>query len=160
MEMVFTTYISYSNEDRHIANTLYSILKQNQINVWAIDNDHLDGGPSIIKDIRSYMQRSDLILFLMNNTNINSRNVISEYAIAESLGKNIITIIDQSTVIPDEFRNRQYVLLNKNNLRDTINNIINYSFDLKKIKDRNQTFGVLLLLGALALISSKDENKD
>ena len=77
--MVFTVYISYSKEDRHLADTLYSILKQNQINVWAIENEHLNN-INVFKDIKGYMERSDLILFLFNEVNINLRNVISEYA--------------------------------------------------------------------------------
>lgn len=155
--MVFTVYLGYSQKDERIANSLYSILKQNGIDVYAVGMEYFADKKDISSLIRNYMQKSDLIIFILNENNIKSPNFIYEIGMANGMNKEIISILDPFIHIPVQLQNTNYIVLDKNAPEESLNNIINYSMTLKNRKYSNQAFGILLLLGALALIVSKDD---
>jgi predicted nucleotide-binding protein len=162
--MAFTVYISYSQKNKELVNLLYGVLKQNNINTYALDVTILpkiEGG-SLYEDIRRYISSSDYVFVLLTKDALGSPNIFFEIGLARAMTppKPILLIIEPNVQLPNEIKDLPYIVLSRENPSSTLEQIRQLSSNLKSQKEAgNAVTGILLLLGALAFFAwlSSDE---
>ena len=162
--MALTVFISYDYTVNHLVNSLYSVLKQNGIDVYAIESEY-EREQKIRLDIQNMMRSSDCIFFFLTNHSINQQNTWIEVGMAKATHKPLLFIIEHGLSLPKGVSRENDIVIywNYTNLDDIINQISNYSLQLKSEKEKgNSIYGILVLLGALAFVASltSDEDKE
>jgi len=163
--MAFKVFISYSHKDRDIVNSLYSVLKQSGINVYAAIF-YPEPGKQISQKILEEMKSSDCVLLLLTHDSVMSQWVLNEIGMAKALDRLIIPVVEKNVEIPNILAGLEYIKFDKNNPLITIDYIREYFHYLtswKEHEDRTRLgFGLAALLFGLILVSSssKDKNQD
>jgi len=158
--MPTTIFISYDYSVRDIVNSLYSILKQNGITVHAVETG---SSREILKqyNVQNLMRSSDVIFFFLTSRSYNDRDKWIELGMARATHKSIILIVESGFDVPKGFESVPYITWNRHDPNFTINQIINYTLKIKEDKEKSgSAIGVLLLLGALAYLASKDDDEE
>jgi len=156
-----TVFVSYDYSVRDIVTSLYSILKQNEITVYA---NETGSSEELLRkyDVQELMRKSDVIFFFLTNESYNDRNKWIELGMARATHKNIILIVESGVNVPSGFESIPYIIWNRHDPKFTINQIMAYTLKIKEDKEKSgSAIGFLLLLGALAYLASKtDEEED
>lgn len=160
--MTFTVYISYSQKNKELVNLLYSVLKQNSINTYALDVTilpRIEGG-SLSNEIQRYIKSSDYVFVLLTKDAIGSANIFFEIGLARALSKPILLIIEPDTTLPHEIKDLPYITLNRENPSSTLEQIRQLSSNLRSQKEAGDAaMGILFLLGALAFFAWLSSDK-
>ena len=159
--MPTTVFVSYDYSVRDIVTSLYSILKQNEITVYA--NETGSSEEMLRKyDVQELMKSSDVIFFFLTKGSFNDRNKWIELGMARATHKNIILIVESGVDVPKGFESIPYISWSRHDPNFTVNQIMEYALKIKEDKEKTgSAIGVLLLLGALAYFASKgDEEED
>jgi hypothetical protein len=160
--MAFTVYISYSRKDKNLVNSLYSVLKQNNINTYALDVTILPQieGSSQSSEIKKFISSSDYVFVLLTEEATKSSNVFYEIGLARALLKPILLILEPQVQMPKEVKDLPYIILDRNNVAHTMDQIQQLSARFKSQKESGNTaMGILILLGALAFLSWLSEER-
>lgn len=89
-------FISYSHQDKAIAERICSLLNGYGITYW-IDREGVRHGDDFKEDIVDAIVRSDILLFISSVNSNKSRNTIKEVSVAENSNKPILPVrIDES----------------------------------------------------------------
>ncbi len=158
--MPTTVFVSYDYSVKDIVTSLYSILKQNEITVYA---NEIGSSEELLRkyDVQELMRKSDVIFFFLTNENYNDRNKWIELGMARATHKNIILIVESGVDMPKGFESIPYIIWNRHDPNFTINQIMAYTLKIKEDKKKSgSAIGFLLLLGALAYLASKDDEEE
>jgi len=109
-------FISYAIKDKDIVLPFAErIEKQTKIKCW-IDKSGIESGDFFIDNIVSAINNSSIVLFMLSENSIASKNTKKEILYAKSIGKRIIPVILDKGALRDwflfEFGNIDYVLIN------------------------------------------------
>lgn len=89
-------FISYSHQDKEVAERICSMLNQYGITYW-IDREGVRHGDDFKEDIVDAIVRSDILLFISSANSNKSRNTVKEVSVAENSNKPILPVrIDDS----------------------------------------------------------------
>lgn len=92
----FDVFISYSHQDKDIAEQICSLLDQYDISHW-IDRDGVRHGDDFKEDIVNAINGSKILLFISSTNSNKSRNTVKEVGLAEKSNKVILPVrIDDS----------------------------------------------------------------
>ena len=153
--MGFKVFVSHSSKDNEIVNSLYSVLKQSGIEVYAVLFSP-EPGIQLSKKILEGIKTSDCVLVLLTSDSVISQWVQNEIGMAKALGKLIIPIVDKGVKVPSLLTGIEYIRFDKRDPLRTIEYIRNYFEQLKLRKEQNARFGLalaVLLLGLIILAS-------
>ena len=96
-ESLFNVFISYSHQDREVAEQICAMLDQYGISYW-IDHDGVRHGDDFKEDIVEAIIHSEVLLFISSINSNKSRNTIKEVGLAEQHNKVILPVrIDDSS---------------------------------------------------------------
>lgn len=111
-------FISYSHQDKEIAERICSLLSEHGITYW-IDREGVRHGDDFKEDIVNAIVCSDILLFISSENSNRSRNTIKEVSVAENSNKPILPVrIDDSPYnksLEYDLCNRHWVQLNETN---------------------------------------------
>ena len=94
--MQYDVFISYSHQDKEVAERICTLLDQYGISHW-IDRDGVRHGEDFKEDIVDAIVRSKILLFISSVNSNKSRNTVKEVGLAEKSNKVILPIrIDDS----------------------------------------------------------------
>jgi hypothetical protein len=153
--LVFTVYISYSRENEELVNSLYSVLKQNGINVYIYQTDYVANleEDALSNNVKGFIRSSDCVLLFLTKDIVGSPNVLWEIDVASTLQRPIILVVESGIDIPPNLRHLLHVVLDRKNPESTIEQIKQLSMRLKSAKEKGQSIiGILFLLAALGII--------
>jgi hypothetical protein len=154
--MVFTVYISYSIKDKGLVNSLYSVLRQSGINVYAIEMTDLRTplrGP-FLQDRKRFINSSDYVLVLLTKDAVSSPNIFLEIGMAKASSKPIMLIVEPDVKLPKEIVGIPFIILDRKRPESAFRQIEQVSTELKLKKERgNPVVGILFLLIALGFLS-------
>lgn len=156
ISMSFTVYVSYSQGNKDLVDKLYSVLKQNGINTYALDVTVMPGiaGKPIADEIRKYINSSDYVFVLLTKDAVMSPNIFFEIGLARASSKPILLIVEPDVQLPSEIKDLQYIILDRKNPSVTLEHLRQLSSKLKSQKETGNTaMGILFLLGALAFFA-------
>lgn len=92
----FDVFISYSHQDKEIAEQICMLLDQHGISYW-IDRDGVRHGDDFKEDIVNAVNSSEILLFISSVNSNKSRNTVKEVGLAEKNNKVILPVrIDDS----------------------------------------------------------------
>jgi len=158
--MPLSVYFGYDRSDSQIINSLYSILKQNRINVYAVETEY-PRNETIFKQINDFMNKSDILFFFLTQNSVRNMNVIQEIGMARTkVHKEMILLVESGVVLPSNLADLKFFTWNRYNPQELLNQIENYTLNSKQKKESSSISGILLLLGALGIIMSisQDDN--
>jgi len=153
--MVFKVFVSHSSKDNEIVNSLYSVLKQSGIEVYAALFSY-EPSVQLSKKILKGIKTSDCVLVLLTSDSIMSTWVQNEIGMAKALNKLIIPIVEKGVKVPSILVGMEYIRFDKEDPFRTIEYIRDYFEQLKLRKEQNARFGLglaALLLGLVILAS-------
>jgi len=153
--MIFKVFISHSSKDNDIVNSLYSVLKQSGIEVYAALFSYAPG-IQLSKKILDGIRKSDCVLVLLTGRARMSNWVQNEIGMAKALGKLIIPIVEEGVKVPSILAGIEYIRFDKKEPLRTVEHIRRYFEQLKLQKERNAIFGLglaALFLGLIILAS-------
>ena len=157
---MFRVFISSSINDMYIVNELTNIL-----NKYGIETSVPWNLPTNIEYTRAIYQQiynSDCILVIISLSTGYYENVNYEIKTAKSLSKTIIPLIEYGAYIPNNLRDKDYILIDRMQPRLSYENAAKYLHSLKIQKERKNGIGGLILLGLglllLAALSSEENN--
>lgn len=121
-------FISYSHQDKEIAEQICSILNGYGITYW-IDREGVRHGDDFKEDIVDAIIRSDVLLFISSANSNKSRNTIKEVSIAENSNKPILPVrIDDSPYnksLEYDLCNRHWIQLKDKNSYEELGQQLN-----------------------------------
>ncbi|MBP5547372.1 MAG: TIR domain-containing protein [Bacteroidales bacterium] len=121
-------FISYSHQDKEIAERICTILSGYGITYW-IDREGVRHGDDFKEDIVDAIVRSEILLFISSANSNNSRNTIKEVSIAENSNKPILPVrIDDSPYnksLEYDLCNRHWIQLKDMNSFDELGQELN-----------------------------------
>jgi len=151
--MAFKVFVSHSAKDNDIVNSLYSVLKQNGIQVYTSILSP-ETGKRISKRIETGMRTSDCVLVLITVNSKISPVFQKEIEMAKRLRKPIIPVIEEGAHIPGFLRQTNYIEFDREDPMKTMEHIRDYFLRWKRKKEQTVSFGLglaALLLGLIVL---------
>lgn len=121
-------FVSYSHEDKEIANKIAFTLKKMGHNVW-FDDWKIKAGDNIISKINQGIKQADAIIVIVSENSLNSKWVFKEFSamafgeISKGSSRIIPVLIDKSSV-PSYLSNYRYLDLSYN-FEEGIKELIN-----------------------------------
>lgn len=151
-------FISYSSEDKKLADSLATSLTKVGIECW-LDHQSIRTGDDVKSAIGKALESSDAVIFLLSEKSTKSAWISTEVAIALSSNKKIYPIITSDEVEPPILlRQYQWLNLKKNPDLDAAANTIKKSlleknnisedvkYRLKEISAKQQSMELEMLL--------------
>lgn len=152
--MVFTIFMSYSRQDEELVNSLYTILKQSGINVYAVETTSFPiKGKQLADDIKRAIRTSDYVFVLLSKDSIKSPNVLIELGMAQALSKPIMLLVDPHVQLPSDIGDLPYIIVDRDNPGSTLRQVKQVTSKLKLDKEKgNPVAGIVFLLLALGFL--------
>lgn len=114
----FDVFISYSHQDKAIAERICSMLDEYKISYW-IDHEGVRHGDDFKEDIVNAIVSSKILMFISSENSNKSRNTIKEVGLAEERNKVILPVrIDDSPYnksLEYDLCNRHWIQLDEKN---------------------------------------------
>lgn len=106
-------FISYSHQDKNIADVIADRLKNEGHDIW-IDSWNIRAGDNILKKMNEGLKKADALILLVSNNSLNSKSVMSEFsAIAfgelSNKTRRVIPVIIDKCQVPNYLSQYLYI---------------------------------------------------